>query len=81
MAPDSQRQRVLLFGGKDPGTSGLPVFGDTWSWDGTTWQALAPVVSPPARIWHAMAEDTARGRVVLYGGGTTTTGATTSASA
>jgi hypothetical protein len=73
MALDSWRQRVLLFGGQDPSPIGLPIyFNDTWSWDGTTWQMLAPVVSPQARVWHAMAEDTARGRVVLFGGGTST---------
>jgi hypothetical protein len=73
MAPDSLRQRLLLFGGKDPFGTGLPIyFNDTWSWDGTTWLMLAPVVSPPGRVWHAMVEDTARGRVVLYGGGTST---------
>jgi hypothetical protein len=71
MAADSPRQRLLLFGGQDPSTSGS-YFNDTWSWDGTTWQMLAPVVSPPARVWHAMAEDTGRGCVVLYGGGTST---------
>jgi hypothetical protein len=56
---------VVLFGGlgalRDP-----HLFGDTWTFDGTTWTQQAPPVSPPAREGHAMA--TAGDRVVLFGG-------------
>lgn len=63
MALDTNRGRAVLFGG---GSSWW--FGDTWEWDGTTWQQRFPTQSPPARSHHAMAFDAARGRVVLYGG-------------
>jgi hypothetical protein len=54
--------RVVLFGGGwDEG------FGETWSWDGTTWTRLAAAISPPAREGYAMA--TRGDTVVLFGGG------------
>jgi len=34
-AYDPQRQRLVLFGGGDPGGSAL--LADTWEFDGTTW--------------------------------------------
>jgi hypothetical protein len=63
---DSQRSRTVLFGGTD-GSSGL-FFGDTWEWDGSTWVDVTPAASPPARAWHSMTYDSARGRTVLFGG-------------
>ncbi|MBK9383718.1 MAG: hypothetical protein IPN34_02675 [Planctomycetes bacterium] len=67
MAYDASRGRVVLFGGHSTGTSNF--FGDTWEWDGTSWQQLHPPSSPSARHWHAMAYDAQRCRVVLFGGG------------
>ena len=64
MAYDSQRGRVVLFGGY--GDSGG--LADTWEWDGSTWVERTPATSPPARSGHAMAYDSQRGRVVLFGG-------------
>ncbi len=46
-------------------------FGDTWSWDGSTWRQLSPIVSPTARGGHTMAYDRLRSRTVLFGGSTT----------
>jgi len=42
---------------------------DTWEWDGSQWVQRTPATSPPPR-WggHAMAYDSLRGRVVLFGG-------------
>jgi hypothetical protein len=37
-------------------------------WDGSQWSRLKPAASPPARTAHAMAYDSALGRVVLFGG-------------
>lgn len=67
MAYDSTRNVVVLFGGR---TSAIndPILGDTWEWDGTTWTERTPLTSPPARWIHAMAYDSARGVVVLFGG-------------
>jgi hypothetical protein len=56
LAYDSQRQRVVQFDS-----------GSLWEWDGTRWdQRLAP--NPPAAAGAALAYDSRRGRVVLFGG-------------
>ena len=41
---------------------------DTWEWDGTTVEPGAPRPARAPARWHAMAYDSARGRVVLFGG-------------
>jgi len=67
MAYDSLRGRVVLFGGSY--YDGVKHYlADTWEWDGNTWVERTPIASPPARVNHAMAYDSARGRVVLFGG-------------
>lgn len=68
MAYDSARQRTVLFGGRS-GAYPMPWtdLAETWEWDGTAWSQLA-VGGPPARGEHAMAYDSARGVVVLFGG-------------
>lgn len=68
MAYDPRRGGVILFGGEvdNGGPSGTP-FGDTWEWDGVSWAQLS-VGAPSARYASAMAYDTGRGGVVLYGG-------------
>jgi hypothetical protein len=66
MAYDSARGKVVMFGGVDVGS-----LGDTWEWDGTsgTWTQHEGVGGgPEAREGHTMAYDSARGRVVLFGG-------------
>ncbi len=64
MAFDAVRSHALLFGGAgDPDS-----LGDTWKWDGTTWQEVLPSQSPPPLHLHAMAFDQARGEVVVFGG-------------
>lgn len=72
MAYDSARGKVLLFGG----TSAVTPYGDrndTWEWDGATgiWTQRLPngdLNSPSARDDMAMAYDSTRGKVVLWGG-------------
>ena len=44
------------------------LFGDTWTWDGTTWTQEPPATSPSARSDMGMAYDQARGEVVVFGG-------------
>jgi hypothetical protein len=60
---------VLLFGGYNAAIngSGGQVFNDTWTFNGTDWQS-APAVGPSARGFCQVAKDTARNRVVLFGG-------------
>jgi hypothetical protein len=66
MAYDAARARVVLFGGYDF-FSGAPL-ADTWEWDGNTWVETTPETSPPARFGPAMAYDSKRERIVLFGG-------------
>ncbi|MBI3891014.1 MAG: PKD domain-containing protein [Candidatus Wallbacteria bacterium] len=72
MAYDAARGRVVLFGGTTANSARL--LNDTWEWDGTSWtQKQADTISPAAnqpsqRGAHALAYDTARQRVVLFGG-------------
>jgi hypothetical protein len=61
----------ILFGGF---ASGLVALGETWSWAGGQWTKLSPPTSPTPRGGAAVAYDSQRGVVVLFGGanGTTT---------
>ncbi|MFO1078521.1 MAG: kelch repeat-containing protein [Planctomycetota bacterium] len=63
MATDLGAGRTVLFGG----ALGATYLGDTWEYDGGTWNAIAGT-APGGRARHAMAFDEARGRVVLFGG-------------
>jgi hypothetical protein len=67
MAFDSNRSRVVLFGGAGNFPGQLQVLNDTWEWDGQEWTQQEDI-GPPARELHVMAYDMARGRVVLFGG-------------
>ena len=46
MAYDPATGNMILFGGAN--NSGF--FGDTWTWDGTTWTQQSPANSPPAAL-------------------------------
>jgi hypothetical protein len=71
MAYDSSRGRVVMFGTFPFGA--FPGERDTWEWDGKTWiRAVSPTM-PAARSEHAMAYDSLRGRVVMFGGQASTT--------
>ena len=61
--------RAALFGGLST-LADVParkLFGLTWEWDGRHWTARQDI-GVGARSGHAMAFDSARGRVVLFGG-------------
>jgi len=66
MTYDSQRERVVMFGGESVGVFS----GDTYEWNGTAWQLIAPAGpgTPPARVLHALSYDSNRGVTVLFGG-------------
>jgi hypothetical protein len=66
MAYDESRRITVLFGGFGP--DGAPL-GDTWGWDGESWQRLS-TSSPSPRRWPAAAYDSRRAVVVLFGGRT-----------
>jgi hypothetical protein len=67
MSYDSRRQRVVLFEGANS-SDPSQWFGDTWDWDGVWWVQMHPATSPAGRQGQAMAYDSARGRIVLFGG-------------
>jgi hypothetical protein len=68
-AYDFKRERVVVFGGYDANFIKL---GDTWEWDGTSWQQKAPTLAQPsgpgARNGIAAVWDPVRERVVMVGG-------------
>ena len=71
MAYDSLRERVVLFGGVEQiGPDEWVPRDATWEWDGSDWVEVPvePNVRPSARADHAMAFDSARGRVLVFGG-------------
>jgi cysteine-rich repeat protein len=66
LAYDPIRARIVMFGGGSPiDESSL---GDTWEWDGVTWEERTPAASPPPRDGAAMDWDAARRRIVMFGG-------------
>ncbi|MBK8100610.1 MAG: protein kinase [Planctomycetes bacterium] len=58
--------RLIIFGGHPNG--GTTDLADTWRWNGSTWSQLTPANSPPPRHGSAMAFDSHRGVVALFGG-------------
>jgi hypothetical protein len=66
IAFDAARSQTLLFGGFD--TVNFVRLNDTWSYTSTGWTLLSPSNSPSARQQHAMAYDSGRQRVMLFGG-------------
>jgi hypothetical protein len=67
LAFDSHRSVTVLYGGEDLRTPSTE-FADTWEWDGIQWTEVD--VSPPGnvRVMFAMAFDSKRRKVVLFGG-------------
>jgi hypothetical protein len=54
---------VVVFGG----VTRDGMLGDTWSWNGTTWQKLADT-GPEPRAMGYLAYDRNRDRIVMFGG-------------
>ena len=69
LAYDAARGETVLFGGDSFNNSVFTPLDDMWTWDGQTWRRVTPRGGvPPERAQHAMAYDSRRGRVVLFGG-------------
>jgi hypothetical protein len=66
MAFDAARGNTVLFGGLPVG--GFQLRGDTWTYDGTDWTQAGPATSPAARFGTAMAFDSGRNVLVMFGG-------------
>ena len=63
--------RAVLFGGLtaiDAGTKLQYDLADTWEWTGSRWLQVFPSHNPPARSGESMVFDSARNRVVIFGG-------------
>jgi hypothetical protein len=69
MAYDSSRQRVWAFGGwTNDNTFVSSELNDTLQWDGTTWQTVTPLVSPPRMGGLEMIYDPTRDELLIVGG-------------
>jgi hypothetical protein len=67
MVYDSDRRRVVVFGGHRTENGERIRLGDTWEWDGQRWEQKSSD-GPTPRNGAAMAYDAARKRTVLFGG-------------
>jgi hypothetical protein len=75
-AYDPDIGKMIIFGGiggSVDGISGLEIFGDTWSWDGTNWTEISTgdptgMTQPGLREYPAMAYDPNHHQVILFGG-------------
>jgi hypothetical protein len=65
MAFDPNRNEVVLFGGRQYFNNGVS---ETYAWNGNNWTNISPSMSPSGRAYHMMATDTARSKIVLFGG-------------
>lgn len=70
VAFDAARAVTVLFGGAAAQSNTLVVRQDTWTFDGSVWTQRFPATFPAVRAGHALAYDSARQRVVLFGGAT-----------
>lgn len=71
MVWDSTRNRVVMFGGRQsPADIEEPTtfLNDTWVYQNGNWTKIESTQNPPVRQFAAMAYDSSRDRVVLYGG-------------
>ncbi|MEE8368205.1 MAG: VCBS repeat-containing protein [Thermoanaerobaculia bacterium] len=66
IAFDSKRGVVVAFGGCSEENLGVPL-GDTWEWNGAKWKMVS-TSGPSPRQSRAMAYDSAREVMVLFGG-------------
>ncbi|MFM1870603.1 MAG: hypothetical protein RL398_25 [Planctomycetota bacterium] len=71
---DAARGEIVLFGGYFYATSQPQLYlGDTWSWNGATWTQRPTTGGPSARGGSVLGYHAPTQRVVLFGGGDTTT--------
>ena len=71
IAHNSADHQFILFGGVNNGPEGGgqgPFFNDTWVWSDAGWEKRTPATQPEPRFEAAMAYDSARREVVLFGG-------------
>jgi len=66
MVYDQARKKVVLYGGSSH-NQGIK-YQDTWEWDGVKWEKMNPVDNPGKLEEPAGTYDSARERVILFGG-------------
>ena len=66
MAYDPATRQLVLFGGQP--ASYQSAYGDTWTYNGSTWAQLSPANSPSPRGGASMAYDPANSELALVGG-------------
>jgi hypothetical protein len=71
MAYDPVRNLMVVFGGYGPFPTTVSFNGETWGWNEESWNLLSDT-GPAPRGNTALAFDTARGKLVLFGGATPT---------
>ncbi len=69
---DAARGRVVLFGGSRLINSQFQYFSDTWEYDGITWTQRTTAQAPSGRAGATMDFNPVTGKVVLFGGITST---------
>jgi len=67
MVYDLKRRRIVLFGGYRRAQEQNLRLGDTWEWNGSSWEEME-VSGPSPRNGAAMAYDPVRHLVILFGG-------------
>lgn len=70
LAHDPGRGRSVLFGGIASQISIAQPSNQTWEWDGSDWIQVNTATAPTGRAHYGLCFDSARQRVVLYGGST-----------
>jgi hypothetical protein len=68
---DSARNVAVLYGGLASNISIPPPTSETWEWNGVTWNQATPAANAGPRYRYGACFDSARGRVVMYGGQST----------
>lgn len=65
---DTQRNKVVVFGGLGLTVSGIGMTDECWEWDGSQWLQRILATRPPARRYHSMVYDRQRAVIVMFGG-------------
>lgn len=66
-AYDAVRKVTVVFGGVKS-LSSLQFWGDTWTWDGTSWSERFGATAPASRAFHTMVYDSDHALVLVIGG-------------
>ena len=68
MTYNSISGKTILFGGYYTTSPDFTYYNEIWEWDGNNWTQMKTTTKPSPRSKHAMTYDTAREKVVLFGG-------------